>query len=846
MFKKKSRQAGSRMREKAIILFLGCLFLSKAQATESDLMITEIMYDASGADGGHEWIEVFNSGPDEVTVSSSWRFFDGSNHNLNLEQSTTTVASQDFFILADNKEFFLVDYPDFSGLVIDTVMNLPNSSSTIGLSFDAGASYGLTTIYDSNWGGANGFSLQKINETWGESCNLGGTPGLINSECAIEDDPPEDDPPTEDQVETNEAWFSIIISEFLPNPAGSDDNEWIELFNQADRPLVLNGFSLGDNSSRRFTIAEADEPDFVLTAKAYLLLPKSQTGISLNNSGTEAVKLYNPQGELQETVEYSGPVFEDRSYARTDGGFVWTKSPTPGSVNIIVENQAPLAQISIEGDFKISQKIDFSGENSSDPEGDDLDYYWDFGDGTNSSKVTIKHKFERAGNFTVRLTVTDPEGATDQAEFILDIYPEVLAENVADEKEKKETDELADLLIAEIDFAEDDLIISEFIPNPKGSDDNEWIELYNSSNKNINLAGWYLDDAEGGSKPYQFSTSTTITMGSFLVIERADSKLTLNNSTDAVRLIKPDGNIWQEIIYEKIPEEKTYAWDLANSEWFIADPSPGQPNLKMQTQEARVIYLVSEIANLEKNQPVLVQGAVVNSPNQETRSIYLADFDGQYLDVNSLVEIYSYYKDFPELKVGQVVTVQGEISKIDALPRLKIKSAEQVIVNDQSVSFKKPEALSPDDLDEDFLGSYLTVKGVVVKKSGQSIYLATDAESDYGVRVYTKFSTKELDIKKGSELVATGILSATDSGYKLEPFSITDFGVSQEVLGEKIVADSLLDNREIVTSTNQASTDGGKDQVKKILFILIIGILVLVGIYFIKKRASGITQRSQT
>lgn len=42
--------------------------------------------------------------------------------------------------------------------------------------------------------------------------------------------------------------------------------------------------------------------------------------------------------------------------------------------------------------------------------GDKLNYHWDFGDGTTSDKPVVTHRFEKAGNYTVRLTVTDSSG----------------------------------------------------------------------------------------------------------------------------------------------------------------------------------------------------------------------------------------------------------------------------------------------------------------------------------------------------------------------------------------------------------------------------------------------------
>ncbi|PJJ70957.1 calcineurin-like phosphoesterase family protein [Diaminobutyricimonas aerilata] len=57
----------------------------------------------------------------------------------------------------------------------------------------------------------------------------------------------------------------------------------------------------------------------------------------------------------------------------------------------------------------------FSGAASTDADGTIRGYAWEFGDGTTASGATVQHSYATAGDRTVRLTVTDDDGATASA-----------------------------------------------------------------------------------------------------------------------------------------------------------------------------------------------------------------------------------------------------------------------------------------------------------------------------------------------------------------------------------------------------------------------------------------------
>lgn len=64
---------------------------------------------------------------------------------------------------------------------------------------------------------------------------------------------------------------------------------------------------------------------------------------------------------------------------------------------------------------------DFDGSSSSDSDGSIVSYDWDFGDGSTATGVAPNHTYAAAGDFTVTLTVTDNEGATDIASSLVSV-----------------------------------------------------------------------------------------------------------------------------------------------------------------------------------------------------------------------------------------------------------------------------------------------------------------------------------------------------------------------------------------------------------------------------------------
>lgn len=911
--------------KKAILLSMLCLVvfgaINKLEASNDDLVISEIMYDLSGADTGKEWIEVYNAGQENVEVltgagSTTWRFFDGANHTLNLVSGENNIIlPQEYFIIAADANQFLIDHPSFSAKVFDTVMSLSNSSSTLALSFDGGQTQNISVHYEASWGAAgNGKSLEKINlnqdtsfSNWQESSVAGGTPGQVNSsgqsneqnlaptalancpsnllvnvegnfDASASSDPQNlelsyhwdfadgasseqmqathafsavgeyhvslnvsngqltdtatclvvvseqaQEEPEEEEEENNSGggntpppnnWQDIIISEFLPNPKGADDHEWIELYNKGEQTIDLSGFKLQDNSARIFNIS--DDLNLSIQAKKYLVLDKSMTDISLNNTGGDSVKLYDPQENLLQKIEYKDTAAEDKSYARKNNDFVWTSVLTPNAANIFVDNLAPQAKIILKSkDLMAGEKIILSAEDSSDPEEGELKYAWDFGDETSGDEEIENHIFASAGKYLVKLKVTDSEKLFSEASQLIEIADKDLTK--------------LDIEPPEINFGLNDLLISEIMPNPKGSDDNEWLELYNNSEQTIDLFAWSLDDQEGGSKPFMFASSTIISPGEFKVFTRQETGLTLNNTTDSVRILTPQKDLWQEIKYENIPEGQSYAYDFINQEWSInKNATPNASNQSLVLGEK--IYTPSILNEVAKNSDVVLQGVAIHDANNNSNVLYLADFDGKNLNYEQVTEIYLQNKNWPAIKKGDFLNLSGVLTKNEIIPRVKITQADDLSVINKTENYNDQEINEVVDIASEQINSWQKIKGIIVKKSGKNIYLAENKDAESAVRVYLNFDPKDLDLKKGQEIIAAGFLTEVQGKLKLNTLAPEDLAVGQVVESEK------AKDYNATSSAFALMTPERKAKTQKIVTYLLVAFIILYGAYLAAKK----------
>ena len=93
---------------------------------------------------------------------------------------------------------------------------------------------------------------------------------------------------------------------------------------------------------------------------------------------------------------------------------------TAQDVTVTPGNVAPTADISVSCTELLCS---FDGTGSTDPDGTVVDYQWNFGDGNVASGATPDHTFAAGGTYTVTLTVTDNDGATNDTAQDVTVTP---------------------------------------------------------------------------------------------------------------------------------------------------------------------------------------------------------------------------------------------------------------------------------------------------------------------------------------------------------------------------------------------------------------------------------------
>jgi len=219
---------------------------------------------------------------------------------------------------------------------------------------------------------------------------------------------------------TNEVWLSVemMIQEGLwtatipGQSAGVHVEFFVEAFDNAGNNAKTSNFGYTPIMPNSPPVA-----DFIASASVVY----TSEEINFDASGS-----YDPDGYIASyswdfgdgntatgiTVSHS--YVENGEYPVTltvvdDDGAVGKKT-----ASITVKNRSPVASFTASAAILDKQQVvTFDARGSYDPDGTIVKYLWNFGDGNTATGVSVSHSYFESGSYTVTLTVTDNDGATD-------------------------------------------------------------------------------------------------------------------------------------------------------------------------------------------------------------------------------------------------------------------------------------------------------------------------------------------------------------------------------------------------------------------------------------------------
>ena len=339
------------MRIKLIYLFLVLgliliainLSLSQTRADSFSVIINEIFPDPDGADGGKEWIELYNVSQSSIDLNN-WKIKNTSAGGTvrNIVLPSVIIQPNNYLIVADSNSVVLsTNISSDTNIVYLTLgtVNLFNTNSKIDLYNSTG---GLiesidyaNTIENKSWERKGPLCPEFIMNSNANSLAL---INLANNNLCWPDNniisyPLTNNPTPETEVISYPAlpvlsypassinlpnFDMLMITEVYASP-NTGEKEWIELFNYSNADIDLSDYKLKDvNSSDEF------DKFYSLTGtifkQSYLALEPSV--ISLNNSGDRIGLFY--KDILIDEVKYP-TLAKSESYSRVYKDGAYTK-----------------------------------------------------------------------------------------------------------------------------------------------------------------------------------------------------------------------------------------------------------------------------------------------------------------------------------------------------------------------------------------------------------------------------------------------------------------------------------------------------------------------------------------
>ncbi len=511
-----------------------------------DVVITEIMQDpAAVSDTTGEWIELYNASGRVIDLNG-WTVRDaGVDHHRIQAGGPLLIVPGEYLVLGREADSavnggVVVDY-DYSGFLLgndaDEIILLDGANNEVDrVAYDGGDAFpnptgasmtlldvtldnSLGASWGASWlpwpGGAGDFGspgaanppLPTPTPTATSAPTLTFTPTMTPTPTAsftptftVTPMPSFTPTPTSTITPTSTATPAptatatplprVRLNEVLPRPINVDwdgngtanaYDEWIEVYNLESYPVDLTGWALDDMASGG-TSPYVFPAGTMLGAEGFLVRFRSGTGVALNQDADTA-RLLAPDGSEVDAFSYVNPA-ADQSYSRAvDGVGPWVEgfSPSPGGPNIApppTVTPTPMPTFTV----------------------------------TPSPTMTLTSTVTPSSTPTFTVTPTPTLTASTTPTPTATRAPTSTATS---------TNTPAPTWTPDLGQP-GDVVITEIMQNPAAVSDavGEWFELYNASDRVLDLNGWTLRDEGTDRHGITANGSLLLAPGAYLVLGR--------------------------------------------------------------------------------------------------------------------------------------------------------------------------------------------------------------------------------------------------------------------------------------------------------------------------------------
>ena len=350
------------------------------------------------------------------------------------------------------------------------------------------------------------------------------------------------------------------------------------------------------------------------------------------------------------------------------------------------------------------------------------------------------------------------------------------------------------------------LELTEIIPNPEGSDNYEWIEIYNPTDIVASTLGFQILINSNKTKLPNYEVPPE----SYIIIPKSTGHFNLPNNGATIQLISPSNTNQSPIIYGAAKQRQSFARN--NNRWqWSALPTPGAENIILsdQTEAGEIVNTtLSELNNLDDGTLVQTEGIVASLPDQiSAKIIYITDQEfGVPLNLSR--------GNWPTLKLGNKINAIGTYKKLVSGGRIIIKNNSYLkIINYGAVP--TPTNFNISDIVNEQDGSLITLSGIISDLNKKSFYI-TDNQNQKLKIAWRADNLKLPDLKLGQNLRAAGFVVPTKTNPYLLLRSADDISILlNTTLATGTEANQIID----LSNTNSAENFNWLKYLIPIIFV---------------------------